>query len=408
MAVRDRRLTLPQIAEKLNATAVVEGSVLPGKDTATLTVQLIDAGTDTHIWSDRVQLSVGRLFEQQRSVAAEIARQLTTADARPAARPTGDSVDPEALNCYLLGRFHWYKLDPMHFPIALGHFEQAIAIEPKFSAAYAGIADVWGAMGYWGATSAVEVRDKIREAVEKALELDPMGAEAHMLAGAYEFHVVHDWLAARSNLEQAIEYNPSLSHARLLLALFLGTLGEPEARAQLAKARQLDPLNASIWMASAMHAAFERRTDEAKQYLERTFELDPAFPPAHELRADLAWQSGAGDAVVLERGLWQTDEPVSLALSAATGADDRDKLAAAAQVLDARSNETYVSPRIIARLYSLAAATDKAIDVLFRAIGAEDLMQPDLVTMMPAFEPVRRHPRFGQLREALGLPPLRS
>lgn len=404
MAVRNTKLTLPEVASKLNATAIVEGSILPGAETVVVNVQLIDAKTDTHLWAEQVGLEPGQLFEQQRSVAAAIARQLSSTDTRLAGLPADHGADPEALNCYLLGRFHWYKLDPQHFPLAFKYFQQAVSIEPGFSAAYAGIADVWGAMGYWGVKSAADVRDTVREAAEKALALDPMGAEANMLVGAYHFHIAHDWQVARTFFEKAVKYNPSLSHARLLFGLFLGTMGEADARAQFDKAKQLDPLNPSVAMASAMHAAADKRTADAIDTLGQTLELDPLFPPAHELRADLAWVTGAADALLLEQGLWQADEAVSQALTSASQLEAGGRLEAAANVLQSRRDEAYVSPRVIARLYSLAAATDTAIDVLLRAIDASDLMQPDLVMMMPAFEPVRRHPRFEKVREALRLP----
>jgi hypothetical protein len=122
------------------------------------------------------------------------------------------------------------------------------------------------------------------------------------------------------------------------------------------------------------------------------------------LRADLAWRAGNSDANVIEQGLWRADVAVSRKLSARPGDDDSDRLAAAAGVLQSRSNTTYVSPRVIARLYSLASETDKAIDILLQAIDTADLMQPDLIMMMPAFEATRRHPRFSEVRERLELP----
>ncbi|MDJ0911886.1 MAG: winged helix-turn-helix domain-containing protein [Woeseiaceae bacterium] len=398
MAFRGGTLSLPEIAAKLSATAVVEGSVLPGPDGASATVQLIDAATDSHLWAESVHLDPGQLFEQQRRIAEDITNELVGA-AKP--QPRGSTaIDPDAMNHYLLGRFHWYKLNPAHFPLALEHFEKAVAIDPNFSAAYAGVADVWGAMGYWGAMPATAVVGKIRDAIDKALETDPKSAEARMLNGAYHFHAAHDWPAARIELEKAIDLNPSLSHARLLYGLFLGSIGDPDARAQFDKSRQLDPLNPAMLMASAMHSAHEARLAIAEQQIAQLLELDPMFPPAHELRADLAWNSDAPDAPELERVFWQADAEVAERL--ASDANGRDALADAAELLQNR--DPYVSPRIVARLFSLAREPDRAIDVLSVAIDADDLMQPDLILMMPAFEAAREHPRFGDIRERLSLP----
>ena len=407
MAFRGSSLPLPQIAAKLGATIIVEGSVHSGPNPLSTSVQLVDANSDTHVWAENIQLVPDRLFDQLREVAAEIAQQLPAGFTEtPSVGPRNEpNPDPEALNHYLLGRYHWCRLSPEHIRSALEHFEKAIEIDPGFSAAHAGIADVWGALGYWGQMPASEVKDKARGSIERALAIDPHSAEAQMLAGAYSLHCSHDWQAARARLEKAIDCNPSLAHARLLYGLCLGTMGDKGARDQLRKAQQLDPLNPATQFAAAVYAAFERRTDVAEQYLRRALELDPGFPPGHELRADLSWLDGAEDAMPHERHIWRGDKDIDDLLGAADPGGP-GKLLAAAQLLEGRSRSRYTSPRMIARLYSLAGDSDSAIDVLSRALDEDDLMQPDLVCMMPAFEPVRRNPRFRKLLGRLGLRPV--
>lgn len=403
VACRSKSLSLPEIAASLNATIVVEGSLLPGPGSVAATVQVIDAATDTHLWSDTYRVEPTRLFGQQQQIAARIAELSTSADSEASASEQTPAIDADAMRHYLLGRFHWNKLHPGHFPAALEHFEKAIAIEPRFSAAHAGIADVWGALGYWGALPATGVRDKIRESVGRALDSDPHGAEALMLAGAYCFHIEHDWLAARLKLEVAIERNPSLAHAHLLHGLVLGTIGDPRARHQFATAQRLDPLNPAVHMAAAMHAASDDSLASARRHLGQALELEPCFPPGLELSADLAWHTGAAGAMERERLLWQSDEAVCRILSDETLPDDRQRLETAACRLRSRAETGYVSPRTIARLFSLAGKPDQAVRVLTDAVDAQDLMQPDLVSMMPAFAPVRRNAQFAALRRRLGL-----
>lgn len=387
---------------------MVEGAVLRAQESLSANVQLVDPVTGTHLLAETVQLDPGRLFAQQATLARRIATSLLAGKEAPVTSAPQREVDPEAMNHYLLGRFHWYKLDPAHFPEALRHFESAIAIDPGFSAAHAGIADVWGAFGYWGVMPATEVRDKVWASTEKALQHDPLSAEAHMLAGAYWLFVEHDWSAAQASLEKAMDLNPSLAHAHLLYGLFLGTTGGGDARTHFATAQQLDPLNPAMHFGAAICAAAGNRLDDAARWVERSLELEPGFRPGLELRADLAWRAGNADALEFERALWPADQDVSRTLAPGAGVSASEQLAGSAAVLERRSRKQYVSPRVIARLYGLATNTAKAIDVLARAIDAADLMQPDLVCMMPAFEDVRQDRRFSDLRARLGLRPYRS
>ena len=390
---------LPQIAAELGAGFAVEGSVFLDGNQLRITVQLVDATEDLYVWGETYATGVGRTFEVQRIVARDIAVRLATSHERDTVAP---DVDPDAMMHYLRGRFHWYKLNAASFPRALDYFEKAIAIAPDFGAPHAGIADVWGALGYWGILPAVEAREHVEAALQKANAVDPDSPEVNMLFGAYFFFLERDWDAARGRLYRAIELNADLAHGRLLLALLHATLREPGAFDEIDQARRLDPLNPAVMLARAMCLARDGRYEEFDAEIELALEVEPSFQPAFELRAEAARVNGARDAMSWERRIWQADREIS-ALFADFGSQ-RDLLFAIARLLEKRAQDSYVAPRVVARSLSLAGQPGAAIDVLMAAAANDDLMQVDFVQLTPAFAAVRRHARFRDLARALGLP----
>ncbi len=404
MVFRGSTLSLPDIATRLGADTIVEGSVVDAADPIAVTVQLIDATTDTHVWADSRRFAQARLFREAESVAGEIARRVSDGGRIAAPGAAAVDIDAEAVRRYLMGRFHWYKLSPEHFQQALEHFQTAIDIAPRFCAAHAGVADVWGALGYWGVMSATEVRSRVSEAVTAALEIDPDDADANMLAGAYQFYIERDWREARDRFEAAIDANPNLAHARLLTALFLAAMHDDGARGQVDEACRLDPLNPAVRYGSALCHCGTGRWERAESDLAQVLELDPSFPPALELSADLAWVCGRPDALELERTVWQHDAPVSEALAGTDGGDVASRLGEASRLLEKRALEQYVSPRLIARLYSLAGNTGAAIRILDAAVDRDDFMQVDLLCLLPCFAELRDNKDFEALRARIGLP----
>lgn len=384
---------------------MVEGSILVDEHRLRITAQLIDAAEDTHVWARTYATGLGDALTIQRAIARDIADRLGSGLEQPGSERVSREVDPDAVMQYLRGRFHWYKLNPAHFPKALEYFEKAVAISPDFGAAYAGIADVWGAFGYWGVLPAAEAAGHVRAALERAEAVEPDGPEVNMLFGAYHFFVEYDWDAARRRLERAIRLNADLAHSRLLLALLRATLREPGVFDEIDQARRLDPLNPAVMLARAMCLAGDRRYAASKSEIELMLEVEPSFQPAFELGAELAWAEGAGDAISWERRVWQADEEVLALLEASAGdSNPTEALLAVARLLERRSEERYVSPRVVARLYALAGQPRIAIDVLDAAVARNDLMQVDFVQLMPAFAAVRQHRRYASLARAIGLP----
>lgn len=403
MTFRDSRELLPGIAARLNAHFVVEGSMLLDGDDLCTTVQLIDASSDTHEGSETYRTSIGRMRESQRRIAHAII------DWLPATRPPKElppprTIHPEAMTCYLRGRFHFYKLSPEHFPLALEHLAQAVAIEPGFAAAHAAIADVWGGFGYWGAIPAAEAGPKVRAALARAEAADPDDAETNAIFGAMHTFIDYDWDAARSRLDRAVRLNPDLASAHLLRALLLATTRDPSAVDAANTSKNLDPLNPAVMLARALCLVRENRLDEAAEEVRQMFEIAPDFRPAIELDAELAWLACDDDALDRERRHWADDESVLKLLQGPTSdGDPTGAMLAVAELLQARANETLVPPRVLARQFSLAGKPETALAILENAISRRELMQIDFVQTAPAFVTVRALPGYEAVLRGIGL-----
>lgn len=396
MSIRHEELSYLEIANKLNVDYVVEGRMTATEKDTLISVRLFDTADNTYVWTTSRKLDLKRVFEIQSSIALAIAEQVAREPVDSETASTSDEVDPQTVDDYLRGRFHWYKFEPEHFARALDYFQAAAARSPDFAPAYAGIADVWGAYGYWGILPGSTARKGVRQALDKGRACDPRCVEVIAIEGAYQFHCQFDWSLARAYFEESIGINPSFAQAHMLLALLLGTIGDPAAISVIRRAKRLDPLNAPVAFAEAMCLSGQNRYDAVAQSIERIFDLHPMFPPALELKADLCWLRDDPGALEVEARIWQDDAEVLSALRSEQGGTT-----AAARCLQNR--ESYVSPRMIARLLSLGGSIEEAIDVLESAIADEDLMQIDFVAMNPSFLAVRRHPGFQQIAANLML-----
>ncbi len=399
MLFRERRVPLPEIADQLNASYVLDGSLQVDGDRVGVSIQLVDASQDTVVLAKSYSAKFTQLWSVAANIARDIADELGASPTKVAVTHT--QVPEEALDAYLHGRFYWYQLNPELFSKALERFEAAIAVAPEFGAAHAGIADVWGALGYWGTMPTHAVRASLLEALQRALSAEPDSAEANMIAGAAHFYLDHSWQAARDALDYATQLNPNLGHAHLQRGLLGATLGEPTALDAMDRAVRADPLNPTCHYARAFCLAGTGNLNAARASLDRTFELAPAFPPGLELQSDIAWITESPQALALERALWTQDAAIRALLDDAD-ANPLKALMHAADELENRSS--YVSPRRIARLLSLGGDPDRALEVLHAAFLSDDLFQIDFLQLEPAFERVRILPAYRQLADAMGLP----
>ena len=218
--------SLPEIAKELNVDIIVEGSVLRENNSVQITVQLIDAHEDNHLWAETYRRDLQDILilqgELVKAITSKIRVRLTQHEKKRFTwrRP----VNPEPYDNYLQGRFHLYKVLPDHFDKAIEYFHLALEKDPSFALAYTGIATVWFVRGYWSVSSAKESMPKARKAVLKALELDDTLEEAHEVLARIKYFFDWDWIGAEKEFKHAINLNPNYAYSHLFYSAFLRSL----------------------------------------------------------------------------------------------------------------------------------------------------------------------------------------
>ena len=203
------------VGRQLGVRAVFKGRVMQRGDNLEISAELVDARDDSHIWGEQYSRKSADIFALQ----GELAKEMTTALRM---RLTGEdekrmaksyTANPEAYQVYLQGRFWWNKRSEEGFNKAIEYFQQAIAKDPTYALAYAGLADSYSALADYGFVPPKEAFPKAKEAALKALEIDDTLAEAHaslaLIKTAYDW----DWSGAEREYQRAIELNPSYADA---------------------------------------------------------------------------------------------------------------------------------------------------------------------------------------------------
>ena len=280
---------LPEIAAALRVDGIVEGTVMRTDRDVRITARLIDARSDSQVWSGNYQQPLSDAIALQREVAAEVGREirgeLTPADTARLARRT--HVDEQAYQSYLRGRFHWNLRSSSDLFLAIQHFDRAIERDPDFALAHAGLADAYVVLGDYRDLMPADAYGKARRAVDTALRLDPDLAEAHTTRGWLSFALERDWSAAGRSFARALELNPGYATAHQWQGEFLAALGQfDEAFAAMGRARDLDPLAPMPQAIQGWAAYLAGRFEEAIRLCEGVLARDPNFRPA---RMYLAW-----------------------------------------------------------------------------------------------------------------------
>lgn len=276
---RDSSKSAPQIARDLNVQAVVEGSVLRSGNKVRITVQLIDAAHDKHLWAESYERDLGDIIAVQNTVALEIARQvrtrLTPAD-QQRLQHTGP-VDPNAYDAYLRGRYSQSTQSAEGLKEGLPAFQKAIELDPGYAPAYAGLADTYSLLANYGVLPPSEAFPQAAAAARKALELDPTSAEAHTALAYSQHHYAWDWAAAEREYKTAISLSPSYSTAHLRYAEYISSVGRhDEAIVEMHRALDLDPLSSVYRNNLGRFLYHARRYDEAIEVLTQSLAVDPS------------------------------------------------------------------------------------------------------------------------------------
>ena len=284
LVYRGTHKPLSQIARELHVTGIVEGSVLRSGDRVRINVQLVQPATEKRIWGQTYEHDVQDVLALQnevtRAIVNEIQARLTPREKQRLAKV--HASHPDAHVAYAKGRFYWNKRTDEGLRSAVDHFKQAIEKDPAYALAYVGLADSWVSRAWYAYLPPQDAFPHAREAIGKALELDPDVAEAHTTLAFIQLYYEWDWAAADREFLRAIELNPNYANAHHWYGEYLSLVGRHNlAIREAERARELDPLSSIIntWVGSRYF--FARRYDTAVEQYRNVAELDPGFVPVH-------------------------------------------------------------------------------------------------------------------------------
>jgi serine/threonine-protein kinase len=285
MGYRSTRKRVPQIAGELGVDAVIEGSVIRDGARVKVTAQLIDGQTDRHLWAESYERQMEDVLTIQSDIARAIAREVgltLTPEGSTGLASATRPVLPAAYDTYVRGRHAWDKRSEADLREAVRLFQQSIDADPTYGPAYAGLADCYGQLGYGSYVSPEESFPLARAAARKALELDPMLAEAHASLGYALMYYDWNFNDAEREFKRAIELNPNYAVAHQWYAYLLTALERPAhfAEGEIAAARRLDPLSVPINIDEAYILHYYDRNEDALRSARLALDKNPKYPPA--------------------------------------------------------------------------------------------------------------------------------
>jgi serine/threonine protein kinase/Tfp pilus assembly protein PilF len=406
MQYKGTKKLLPQIARELHVESVVEGSVLRSGQRVRITVQLIQAATDEHLWAESYEKDLTDVLavqgEATRAIAGEIKVRLTPEERERLA--TVRPVDSEAYDAYLKGRYYHYKFTPEDYEKALVYFRKAIDQDPTYARAYAGMAGVYATMTHEGLLPPREGIGKLEAAARKAQELDDKLGEVHF-ALAVVANAKWNGEAAEKEYEKAIVLSPQDAAIRLFHAQGIRRAGKwEEAIEEGKRAEELDPLSIETSRSLGSTYFWAGRYDDAVRQYRKAIEVNPSDPRVHDLLADTYARKKMYPEAIAE-------EQKYLSLSGDDeGAQDLGTDFAASGYREAMlrlyrktlaftqeaARQYYVSPLQFAVLYAQLGDKDQAFTFLEKAFE-EGHPWLRVLKEDPQFEPLRSDPRFAEI-----------
>jgi|HubBroStandDraft_4_1064222.scaffolds.fasta_scaffold10216_3 TolB-like protein/DNA-binding winged helix-turn-helix (wHTH) protein/Tfp pilus assembly protein PilF len=406
---------LPQIGGELGVQYVLEGSVRRDSSRVRMTTQLVRVKDQTPVWSREYDRELAGLLTLQHELAQEVANEmLITLGEKPkataAASVTKPAASPDsyaAYDLYLQGRYFWNKRTEEGFQRAADYFRQAIARDPNYARAYAGLADTDGLMSSFYLGPQNELMPKGRAAALKALQLDDTLAEAHTSLALITENYDYDWQNAEKEFKRAIQLDPGYATAHQWYAEYLAWQGRfEEALAESEKARQLDPLSMIIAADHATILYYARQYDRAVAQSRVVLNMDPSAPHTtstiiysyvqqkkfaeaqefikqHEATLTSRWPL-VFEAIVY--GYWGRAAEAEVALTKV-------------------EQYAWTPERRIAALlpvYSAVGRRDQTIALLQQAVADHSNVVTS-IKVDPMYDPLRSDPRFQELLRRVGL-----
>jgi TolB-like protein/DNA-binding winged helix-turn-helix (wHTH) protein/Flp pilus assembly protein TadD len=406
---KDKAVEPQTVAAELSVQAILTGRVVQRGDDLTLYLSLIDGRNGNQLWGQQYDRKLADLVALQNEIGRDVSQKLRVRlSAGDKEKLKKDyTSNAEAYQLYMRGRYHALKRTLPETQRAISYLQQAIALDPSYALAYAGLADA-----YFSALAAdLPANDflpQARAAAQRAIEIDDTLAAGHAQLGFIIFWYDWDWGASENELKRALELDPDDAETHLFYAHLLSNTGRhKEALAEAKHARELDPLNLRLNTLEGQFLTNAGRTDEALTRLRETLEMDPNYYLARLCASSAYIEKGMYAEAVSEAqkareiaGAGSTRPAASLGYALAK----LGKEAEARSVLEGllKSSHRYASPYGIALVYNGLGERDEALAWLERAY-AQRHQGMVFLKVEPKWNNLRSDPRFQDLLRRVGL-----
>ncbi len=365
---KGKNVEVSQIGNALSVKTVLEGSVRKSGNRVRITVQLVNAADGYHLWSERYDREMKDIFDVQDEITLAVVDALKVkllgTEKKAVLKRYTDNTD--AYRLYLNGRFFWNKRTKESLKSAVEYFSQAVAVDPSYALAYAGLADCYVLFTYYDVAPPGEAYPKARASAQKALEIDDTLGEVLATLAVVKEDYEWDFAGAERDFQKAIALNPNYPTAHQWYGEFLAQMGrKDESIAELRHAQELDPLSLIINKVLGGTLLFARRYDETIAQNKKLLEMDANFAPAH---TDLGWcytEKGMHDEAIAEfqKAVALTNNSPSQLAGLAYAFAKSGKWGEAQKILEQlkkRQKDEYVDSASFATIHAALGEKDKA------------------------------------------------
>ena len=404
MQYKDTVLTIPRIAAQLGVAKLIEGSIFRADDRVRITVKLVDARLDEHIWSETFENEVKDVMLLQSEVAQAIAQQVevTITLGEQGQLKSAKRVNLAAYEAYLKGQFHIERFTSKDMMLAAQYYQQAVELDPEYPLAHWGLSKLCAFQSQVGLITPEEARTRCLPPIEKALELDDSLPEAHMGYAVNMTWRQFNWEEGDAAFRRAIDLNASYAEARMFYSHYLTLMGRAEeGTAQMRLALELDPLNPFVRGLYGAQLLFIDDFYGAIEVVEDVMASTPGFSFGYVITWIAYHVLGEKDKAIAAAASYfritRGDPTGALALEEAyVGGDYAAALRHAAEVLAEHSKTVHVQPMNIGLLYEHAGEVEKAIDWFEIAYHEYDPGAPYMGTLIQS-NALHSNPRFIKL-----------
>jgi TolB-like protein/predicted Ser/Thr protein kinase len=410
---KGKDVDVQKVGSELGVSALVSGRVTPRGENIEVSAELTDIRDNTELWGQRYDGKSADIISLQQQIAGDIAAtlrsQLSSSQKQQVTKQ--DTQNPEAYELYLKGRYEWNKRTIPGIDAAISFFNQSIAKDPRYALAYAGLADAYSVLSYYG-SAPNETYPKSNAAARKALELDPTLARAHAVLAANEMEYDWDFAGGEAEYKKAFELDPNDATAHQWHAEDIGWIGgrAQESIAEIDRAHELDPFSPIITVETGHLRAANRDYDAAIPICQRVAKENPTFARAYLCLAQSYWGKGMYPQVVEQIKIYgqllgnpNEAEFASALEQGFHAAGWKGALTRAIAARQAERKTGYSSAYNIAVLYAGLVDKDEAFKWLNTAYQERDWQMEALNTDF-MLDPLRPDPRFTELVRRMGLP----